>query len=171
MSRRPKQPTTTRTIKNVKAKANNREKAEAKPEKDPEDRLPLKWKIKNIPLDKLEIDEQHFERKVDPTDVEKMAESIKELGGVIHPLTVRPIPKKPGRFAIISGRDRSEAAKLIGRKKLSCRILEDCSDDRARMISIYENVIRSSVSATEKKQGLAELVGLIRTDLGPMPFG
>ncbi len=93
----------------------------------------------------------------------KFAEPVQ--GGVIHPLTVRPIPKKPGRFAIISGRDRSEAAKLIGRKKLSCRIVENCSDDQARMISIYENVTRSSVSATEKKQGLAELVVLTKADL------
>ena len=164
MAKRHSKPST-KTNSNTNTDANTKERPAAEPENDFGDPLPLKWEIKDIPLGQLEIDEQHFEREVKQAEVEAMAESLKELGGVIHPLTVRPIMGKPGHFGIISGRERFEAAQLIGLETLSCRVLEDCSNEQARKISIHENLKRSSVSPKSRKEAIAELVELTKAEL------
>jgi Predicted transcriptional regulators len=173
MIEKPNESSTTPT-NNTNDNANTKERPAAEPENDFGDRLPIKWEIENIPLDQLEIDEQHFEREVKQAEIEVMAESMRELGGVIHPLTVRPIMGKPGHFGIISGRERFQAAQLIGLKTLSCRVHEDCSDEQARKISIHENLTRSSLTPDERNRGLAELVKIHeaeqlqqRKELGP----
>lgn len=169
MAKRHSKPST-KTNSNTKSE----KRPPTEPEEDSEDQFLLRARTEDIELSKLKIDKQHFKRAVDEAQANSIAESMKELGGVINPLTVRPILEEPGMFGIISGRERYGGALANGMEKVSCKIAEGCSDKQARKISIHENLKRSTLTPDERERGLAELVEIHeaeqlqqRKELGP----
>jgi ParB family chromosome partitioning protein len=75
-----------------------------------------------------------------------LADSIKKIG-VLVPILVRP--RKSGRFEIVAGNRRLKACKILGWKKISCKVLE--LDDRSAFeASLIENVQRNTLTLIEE---------------------
>jgi ParB/RepB/Spo0J family partition protein len=85
-------------------------------------------------------------------------EALKRLGKsiakdeLVQPITVRPI--EDGKYALIAGERRYEAAKLEGIEKLPGHIV---TSGNRRTISFIENLHRENLSKIEEAEGLEDL--------------
>lgn len=103
--------------------------------------------------------------------LDDMVQSIKDHG-VITPLIVRKL--EDGRFEMLSGHNRANAAKIANLIKVPVVIKEDLTDEEAMLIVTETNLIQrsfSELSHSEKARILTERYGAIkeqgrRIDLG-----
>jgi ParB family chromosome partitioning protein len=107
-------------------------------------------------------------------EIARLAETIKEVGGIIQPITVRKVGE---RYELIAGERRLRAHKLLRRSHIEVLIV-DLTDAEAAMMALIENIQREDlcdfeigkgIRAIEKlfpnKKQLAEAVGLNREDM------
>src|SRR5215475_10693706 len=105
-----------------------------------------------IPLDRLEPNPN--QPRADIGDLEELTASIREKG-VLEPLLVRP-SQVGGRFMIISGERRYQAAREAGLHEVPC--IEMDVDDRAvAEIALIENLQRKDLTPYEEADGLLAL--------------
>jgi ParB family transcriptional regulator, chromosome partitioning protein len=117
--------------------------------------------IRNIPLEKLHASEN--QPRKDFGDLGELADSIKEKG-ILEPIIVRP---RDGKFEIIAGERRLQAAKLAGLTEVPC-IEYDVPDNEALELSIIENIQRKDLNVFEEAfsiQTLAEIYGYTHQDI------
>src|SRR5580765_3719984 len=100
-----------------------------------------------IPISKLEISEFNVRKKVG--DLTELTESIKNEG-ILQPLLVRP---ENGRFGIVIGSRRFEAAKLAKLKEVPVMI-KNLDDGKAGMISLVENIQRNNLTVKEECESM-----------------
>lgn len=93
-------------------------------------------------------------RKASVQQVKELAASIK-LIGLKTPITVRKVRK--GRYDLVAGHHRLEAAKLLGWKRMSCSVLEGDVKDAVRW-EISENFHRTELSVLERSEALIRMV-------------
>ena len=114
--------------------------------------------IKNIPMELLvEYKDEQFESMTgrpqpfnaySQEDLETLAKSILEQG-VINPITVRP--SNDGKYQILAGRNRTRAAKLVGKTEMPCIVRSDLDDVNAILIMLDTNLEqRQKLSYSEK---------------------
>ncbi len=86
-------------------------------------------------------------REAAPEDVQKLSESVAEVG-MMNPITV------DADYTLVAGLHRLEAAKLLGWTEVACTV---CGLDRlhAELAEIDENVIRTGLSDLELSELLA----------------
>lgn len=89
-----------------------------------------------LPIEKLVPFYDHPFKPYTETELADLVESIKEIG-IIHPVVVRK--KQDGKFEILSGHNRTEAAKLAGLRDVPTKIL-NVDDDTAKMIVTETNL-------------------------------
>lgn len=78
--------------------------------------------------------------------VDALVESMGNLG-LLQPIVVR---SRNGRFALLAGRHRFEAAMRLGWKFVPCRILRNDDADKAELAEIDENLVRAELSPAER---------------------
>ncbi|WP_396216530.1 ParB/RepB/Spo0J family partition protein [Gemmatimonas sp.] len=88
-----------------------------------------------------------------------LKESVSELG-VLQPLIVRKLAD--GKFELIAGERRLEAAKACGHDKIPARVLTNVRDVTAQAIALTENCARANLSAWEQAQTLAALSRVLK---------
>jgi ParB/RepB/Spo0J family partition protein len=88
---------------------------------------------------------------MDPDALARLAGNLGKTD-VVQPLTVRPI--KGGKFAVVAGHRRLEAAKLAGIKKVPVHVREN---GNARAAALSENLHREDLDPIDTARGLAEL--------------
>lgn len=93
--------------------------------------------LADLPTDVLDEMEQPF-RLYSNDKMEKMRQSI-IAHGVIQRVIVRPNPEVPGRYQIISGRNRRRAAIQAGHVTVPCEI-RDLTDEEARLQMLTTNL-------------------------------
>jgi len=101
--------------------------------------------------------------------LDALVNSIKE-SGVLAPIIVRP---KGGKYEILSGHNRTEAARLAGLTSIPAIIRKRLTDDDARLIVTITNLIQrsfSDLSHSERAAALTEHYNAVknqgrRTDL------
>ena len=76
-----------------------------------------------IDIDRIKPDPNQPRKTFIPETLESLAESIKELDGIIDPITVE-YDDREDVFRIISGEGRYRAAQIAGLSKLPCIITE-----------------------------------------------
>lgn len=81
-----------------------------------------------------------------------MVESIKQKG-VLEPVLVRPVG---GRFELVVGSRRLEAAKIVGLKRIPA-VVRPMTDEDAIVVSLVENIQRRDVEPEEEYDALVEL--------------
>ena len=86
-------------------------------------------------------------REVAPTDVQRLSESVAEVG-MMNPITV------DADYTLVAGLHRLEAAKLLGWKEVECTVCE-LDSLHAELAEIDENVIRTGLSDLELGELLA----------------
>lgn len=128
--------------------------------------------IKNIPTDMLETYHNHKFQLYTGERLDDMVESIK-ANGILLPIIVQPLSN--GNYEILSGHNRTNAAKIAGLETVPAVIKENLSEDEAEMYVIETNLsqrgftdLRISEQATvlamrhskmfseEKRQRIAE---------------
>ncbi len=85
--------------------------------------------------------------------VEELADSIKE-NGLMHNLVVRKT--NDGKYEIISGERRYQALKILGYKKVPCKI-QECTDLDSELMLIQANMQQRELNLQEKMQGIKRL--------------
>jgi ParB/RepB/Spo0J family partition protein len=105
-----------------------------------------------LEVDKIEVVEGHNPRThMNPEALARLAGSLSKTD-VVQPLTVRPIDG--GRFAVVAGHRRLEAAKLAGIKKVPVHVRKS---GNARAAALAENLHREDLDPIDTARGLAEL--------------
>jgi ParB/RepB/Spo0J family partition protein len=105
-----------------------------------------------IPVEKIVVEEGLNARKsMDQEALKRLGKSIAK-DELVQPITVRPI--EDGKFALIAGERRYEAAKLEGIKELPGHIV---TSGNRRTISFIENLHREDLNKIEEAEGLEDL--------------
>jgi ParB family chromosome partitioning protein len=113
--------------------------------------------ITNIDITKLRPFFGHPFRLYEGQRFADMAESIK-ADGVFIPIIVQPIEYEDGYYEILSGHNRTEAAKAAGLTTIPAIIREHLTRDEARLIVTETNLIQRSftnLSHSERAEALS----------------
>jgi ParB/RepB/Spo0J family partition protein len=87
-----------------------------------------------------------------PGDVGELVDSVKEKG-ILEPVLARPIG---GRYELIVGSRRFEAAKIVGLKKVPA-IVRPMTDEEAIIVSLVENIQRRDIEPEEEYDAIVAL--------------
>lgn len=105
-----------------------------------------------IGIDRIQPDPNQPRKTFVQETLESLAESIKEIGGIIDPLTVE-YSENNDCFQIISGERRYRAAKISGLDKLPCVVKE--VDEKTRyLIQFIVNLQREDIPPLEEAAGI-----------------
>jgi ParB/RepB/Spo0J family partition protein len=96
-----------------------------------------------------------------PGDVGDLVDSIKEKG-VLEPVLARPIG---GRYELVVGSRRLEAAKIAGLKKIPA-LVRPMTDEEAIIVSLVENIQRRDIEPEEEYDAIVSL-----KKLNPKAYG
>lgn len=87
-----------------------------------------------------------------PGDVGDLADSVKEKG-ILEPVIARPIG---GRYELVVGSRRFEAAKIAGLKRLPA-VVRPMTDEEAIVVSLAENIQRRDIEPEEEYDAISSL--------------
>ncbi len=100
-----------------------------------------------IPLEKLILNPEIVARiKVDEEHLKLLMKSLKE-DGQLHPITVRPLPD--GRYEIIDGLHRVEAAKRLGWKDIEANVIT-VDELEAKFLALKANLVRRNLEPVQE---------------------
>lgn len=88
--------------------------------------------------------------------LKSLAESIREVGGIIDPLTVE-YDEREDCFRIISGERRYRAAKIVGLERLPC-IVKEVDEKRRFLLQLICNLQRDDLAPLEEAAGIRSLI-------------
>ena len=109
-----------------------------------------------IDIERIKPDPDQPRKYFDKEKLESLAESIREVGGIIDPLTV-DYDENEDCFKILSGERRYRAAKIVGLKTLPC-IVKDTDEKKRLLIQLVANLQREDISALEECSGIRALI-------------
>jgi len=87
-----------------------------------------------------------------PGDVGDLVDSVKEKG-ILEPVLARPIG---GRYELVVGSRRFEAAKIVGLKRIPA-IVRPMTDEDAIIVSLVENIQRRDIEPEEEYDAIMSL--------------
>lgn len=106
--------------------------------------------IMSVELSKLFVGKVNVRKS--PGDVGDLADSVKEKG-VLEPVIARPIG---GRYELVVGSRRFEAAKIAGLKRMPA-IVRPMTDEEAIVVSLAENIQRRDIEPEEEYDAITAL--------------
>lgn len=106
--------------------------------------------IMSVELTKLFVGKTNVRKT--PGDVGDLVDSIKEKG-VLEPVLARPIG---GRYELVVGSRRFEAAKIAGLKKIPT-VVRPMTDEEAIIVSLVENIQRRDIEPEEEYDAIVAL--------------
>jgi len=124
-----------------------------------------------IPIEEIEPNAGKPRR--DAGDLQRLTDSVREMG-VLNPLLVRFLPDS-GKYGIISGQRRYQAASAAGLSELPC-IEKDVDDAEAIEIALTENLHHKELTSSEQAIWIHELARLgmtheeIASRVGKLPL-
>lgn len=98
-------------------------------------------------------------------DIEELTDSIRK-NGIMQNLTVVPAEDELGKFWVLIGNRRFEAAKRAGLDELPCRVAEGLSKVEQVGIMLEENMQRSDLTIIEQAQGFQLMLDMGETVAG-----
>ena len=111
---------------------------------------------REAPVELLRRNPEQPRRQFDDTEIEELAQSIREKG-VLQPILVRPAPGAPGEWQIVAGERRWRAAQLAGLHVVPI-LVRELSDSDVLEIGIVENVQRADLNPIEEAAGYRALM-------------
>jgi ParB family transcriptional regulator, chromosome partitioning protein len=106
--------------------------------------------IMSVELSKLFVGKTNVRKS--PGDVGDLVDSVKEKG-ILEPVLVRPIG---GRYELVVGSRRFEAARIAGLKKIPA-IVRPMTDEEAIIVSLVENIQRRDIEPEEEYDAIVAL--------------
>lgn len=107
-----------------------------------------------LSVDNLKTYEKQARRKFDLSELNQLAETIREHG-VRQPLSVIKT-EEPGIYQVISGERRLRAARIAGFEKVPCIILSGAA--QVEEIAVIENIQRSDLHPVELAEAYSSLL-------------
>lgn len=108
-----------------------------------------------IPLNKIVINPDVVARvKIDEEHVQFLMKSL-AVDGQLHPVLVRPLPD--GRFELLDGLHRVEAAKRLGWKDIEA-LAVSVDDVEARFLALKANITRKSLEPVEEGEAVYRIM-------------
>ena len=104
-----------------------------------------------IELPKLFVGKTNVRKN--PGDVGDLVDSIKEKG-VLEPVLARPVG---GRYELVVGSRRFEAAKIAGLKRIPA-VVRPMTDEEAIIVSLVENIQRRDIEPEEEYDAIIALM-------------
>ena len=101
--------------------------------------------INEIPIEQIEANPNQPRREFDPTALQELANSIREIG-IIQPITLRQI--EVNRFQIIAGERRWRASQMAGLRAIPAYI-RTINDENIMEMALVENIQREDLNAIE----------------------
>ena len=109
-----------------------------------------------IDIQRIKADPHQPRKTFDKLKLESLAESIKETGGIIDPLTVS-YDESENVFRIISGERRYRAATMAGLEKLPC-IIKEADRKKTILLQLVTNLQREDMTPLEESAGIRSLI-------------
>jgi len=106
--------------------------------------------IMSVEISKLFVGKTNVRKS--PGDVGDLVDSVKEKG-ILEPVLARPIV---GRYELVVGSRRFEAAKIAGLKKIPA-IVRPMTDEEAIIVSLVENIQRRDIEPEEEYDAIVAL--------------
>jgi ParB family chromosome partitioning protein len=121
--------------------------------------------VTQLPVSAIGRNPRQPRTRLDPTELEELANSIREHG-VIQPLVVAQ-SAYPGRYTLITGERRLEAARLAGLPTVPA-LIREATDQQLLELALVENIQRSDLGPLETAHAykhLAEDFGLSHEEI------
>ena len=122
-----------------------------------------------ISIESIQPDPNQPRKTFPQGSLESLAESIKEIGGIIDPLTVAHVEQEKV-FRIISGERRYRAARIAGLEKLPC-IIKEADEKKTLLVQLISNLQREDMTPLEEAagiRGLVEKFGCSQSDIAKL---
>ncbi|MBQ3598733.1 MAG: ParB/RepB/Spo0J family partition protein [Clostridia bacterium] len=124
-------------------------------------------RIIQVPISSIKPNSAQPRKYFDKAEIEKLAESIKQVG-IISPLLIRKRDNKatfsiagemltPEQYELIAGERRLRAAKKAGLKKVPC-IVSKTDDNGSAVIALTENLQRRDLNFFEEAYAMQRLM-------------
>lgn len=110
--------------------------------------------VMQIPVERIARNPHQPRTRFDPGEMQELAASIREHG-VIQPLIVAP-PGADGRYVLIAGERRLEAARKAGLKTVPA-VVRQASDQQLLEWALIENVQRADLNPLEQAEAYRQL--------------
>jgi len=110
-------------------------------------------RILQIPISNISPNPYQPREKINPAELQDLAESIKN-NGIIQPILVRRIENG---YQLISGERRISAAKMVGLKTVPA-IIKEASDSDMLKLALIENLQRENLNPIEEAKAYRELI-------------
>ncbi len=111
---------------------------------------------KNISISSLVRNKYQPRKKFDEESLEELTNSIKERG-IIQPIIVRPSSEAEGKFEIVAGERRWQAAQHAGLHEVPIIVI-NVDNLKSLEFAIVENVQRKDLNPIEEAEGYKRLI-------------
>ena len=111
---------------------------------------------KNVSISSLVRNKYQPRKKFDEESLEELTNSIKERG-IIQPIIVRPSSEEEGKFEIIAGERRWQAAQHAGLHEVPIMVI-NVDNLKSLEFAIVENVQRKDLNPIEEAEGYKRLI-------------
>jgi ParB family chromosome partitioning protein len=122
-----------------------------------------------VPIEFLRPSPLQPRRHFDETELENLAESIREKG-ILQPIIVRADPTRPNGYEIVAGERRWRAAQRAQLHEVPV-LVRELNDGEVLEIALIENIQRADLNAVEEAQGYTQLMerfGHTQDELGKL---
>ncbi len=109
-----------------------------------------------IDIERIKADPNQPRKTFENKTLESLAESIREIGGIIDPITVA-YDERESVFRIISGERRYRAATMVGLERLPC-IIKEVDEKRTLLLQLIANLQREDITPLEESAGIKSLI-------------
>ena len=113
---------------------------------------------KRVPIQSLVSGKFQPRKSFDQTELEELAESIKN-NGILQPILVRPLGNQGSRFEIIAGERRWRASQIAKLHEVPV-IVREFNDETAIGVAMIENLQRSDLNLIEEAQGYRTMMNV-----------
>lgn len=107
--------------------------------------------VMQIELSKVFVGKTNVRKN--PGDVGDLVDSVKEKG-ILEPVLARPVG---GRYELVVGSRRFEAAKIAGMKRIPA-VVRPMTDEEAIIVSLVENIQRRDIEPEEEYDAIVALM-------------
>ncbi len=104
-------------------------------------------RLRDVELRLIDPNPHQPRAAIDLPTLKELAASIKH-SGVLQPIILRPMPD--GRYQLVAGHRRTEAAKLAGLERIPALLRADSSEEQQAEWALIENIQRQDLNPIER---------------------
>lgn len=108
-----------------------------------------------LPVQKIRRPEKQPRKYFDPVKLEELIQSIKNDGGILEPILVRPV--EDGCYELVAGDRRLRAAETLQHEAVPA-VVKQLSEKQAFKIALIENLKRENLNPVEETEGVLTLL-------------